>query len=148
MVEILDQSTVSALVQAAGLAVIAAISQSINKRLDRDKADTEAKRAKEAEWRDEVDRKLSELAASLNDVDDKVNRSTAVQAANIRADIIHKCHRYLDDLGCASTEEKNALADEHKQYQQFCKDLEIDNDFIDVLVDSVMHLPSREFQRR
>lgn len=105
---------------------------------------TDAKRKVEAEWRDSIDQRLSELAKGISDVDDKTNRSIAVQAAQIRSDIIHKCHRYLDDLGRASTEEKGALSDEHRQYTQFCADLDVENNFIDALVDRVMHLPERE----
>ena len=100
-------------------------------------AETEAKRAAEAAWRDEVDRRLK-------DIEEKMGRSVLHQALQLRSDIIHKCHRYLDDLGKASTEEKDALADEHKQYSQFCKDLDIDNDFIDEMVAKVKELPGRE----
>ena len=105
---------------------------------------TEEKRSKELEWRDSVDVKLEELAKGINDVDDKTRRSIAVQAAQIRSDIIHKCHRYLDDLGRASTEEKEALSDEHEQYARFCADLDVENNFIDALVERVMNLPERE----
>lgn len=144
MVEIFDQATVSALIQAAGLAIIAGITKAADAKRDKAKADTDAKRAAEARWRDSVDQKLEELAQGMSDVDNKVNRQIAIQAADTRSDIIHKCHRYLDDLGCASTEEKNALADEHKQYTEFCKDLDIDNNFIDLLVERVTQLPGRD----
>lgn len=144
MVELFDQATVSALIQAAGLAIIAGITKAADAKRDKAKADTDAKRAAEAKWRDSVDQKLEELAQGMSDVDSKVNRQIAIQAADTRSDIIHKCHRYLDDLGCASTEEKNALADEHKQYTEFCRDLEIDNNFIDLLVARVMELPERD----
>lgn len=100
-------------------------------------SETEAKRKAEAEWRESVDRKL-------NDMEGKLDRSIASQAAQTRSDIVHKCHRYLDDLGKASTEEKQALHDEHVQYSQFCADLGIDNNFIDNLVARVMGLPERE----
>ena len=104
---------------------------------DQDRADTDAKRAAEADWRDSVDSKLT-------DIEDKLNRSTSAIAAQTRSDIIHKCHRYLDDLGMASTEEKDALSDEHEQYRQLCDDLEIKNNFIDLLVQRVMELPERD----
>lgn len=104
---------------------------------DAEKAETDAKRKAEAEWRESVDRKLS-------DMEEKLDRSIASQAAQTRSDIVHKCHRYLDDLGKASIEEKQALHDEHVQYSQFCEDLGIDNNFIDNLVARVMELPERE----
>ena len=111
---------------------------------EKEQAATDAKRAAEKEWRDEVDKKLADLAQKIGDVNDKVNRQVALQAADTRADIIHKCHRYLDDLGCASIEERDALIDEHEQYVQFCSDLGIDNEFINKLVQKVMDLPTRE----
>ncbi len=98
---------------------------------------TDAKRAKEAEWREGVTKRLDEIES-------KVDRSITQQAMWTRSDIVHKCHRYLDDLGKASTEEKQALHDEHVQYSQFCDDLGIDNNFIDNLVSRVMELPERE----
>ena len=98
---------------------------------DQARAETDAKRAAEAKWRDSINRKLTE-------VEQKLDRSIASQAAQTRSDIVHKCHRYLDDLGKASIEEKQALHDEHVQYTQFCEDLGIDNNFIDKLVAKVM----------
>ena len=104
---------------------------------DAERAETQAKREAEAEWRDEVNKRLE-------DIEEKMGRSIAQQAMQIRSDIVHKCHRYLDDLHAASIEEKDALDDQHKQYSQFCDDLGIDNDFIDNLVAKVMELPDRE----
>jgi hypothetical protein len=104
---------------------------------DAARADTDAKRKAEAEWRDGITTRLDEIEG-------KVDRSITQQAMWTRSDIVHKCHRYLDDLGKASTEEKQALHDEHVQYSQFCDDLGIDNNFIDNLVARVMELPERE----
>jgi len=124
--------------------IITAATASINAHIKRrDKvaderhAETEAKRKTEAEWREGVTKRL-------DDIEDKLGRSISQQASQTRSDIVHKCHRYLDDLGRASTEEKEALADEHKQYSRFCDDLGIDNNFIDELVARVMDLPERE----
>lgn len=104
---------------------------------DQARAETEAKRAAEAAWRAEIDKRLE-------DIEEKMGRSIEQQAMQIRSDIVHKCHRYLDDLHAASIEEKDVLDDQHKQYSQFCEDLGIDNDFIDNLVAKVMELPDRE----
>jgi len=127
-----------------GQTLVALGQRKISQRMDEGQAKTDAKRAAEAEWRDSVDKKLSELAKGISDVDSKTNRSIAIQASQMRSDIVHKCHRYLDDLGKASTEEKQALHDEHMQYSQFCDDLGIDNNFIDNLVARVMELPERD----
>ena len=88
------------------------------------------------EWRRKTDKRLDAI-------EEKQNRSIAQQAVDIRSDIIHKCHRYLDDLGKAGIEEKEALHDEHEQYAKFCEDLGMDNNFIDDLVQRVMDLPER-----
>lgn len=104
---------------------------------DAARAETQAKRDAEAAWRAEIDKRLE-------DIEEKMGRSIAQQAMQIRSDIVHKCHRYLDDLHAASIEEKDVLADQHRQYSQFCEDLGIDNDFIDNLVAKVMELPDRE----
>lgn len=120
-----------------GQTIVALGQRKISQRMDERHAETEAKRAAEAEWRDGIDRRL-------DSIEDKQSRSIAAQAAQTRSDIVHKCHRYLDDLGKASTEEKQALHDEHEQYSQFCDDLGIDNNFIDNLVSRVMELPERD----
>lgn len=144
MIELIDQASLSVLVQAAGLAIIAGIQKSADAKRDKAKDDTDAKREVEAEWRSSITERLDDIYKRLNDIEEKQGRSISQQASQIRSDIVHKCHRYLDDLGRASTEEKEALADEHKQYSEFCDDLGIDNNFIDELVARVMDLPERE----
>ena len=119
-----------------GQTLVALGQRKISQRMDEGQAKTDAKRKAEAEWRDSIDRRL-------DDIEGKQNRSIAIQAAQIRSDIVHKCHRYLDDLGKASTEEKESLHDEHEQYSQFCDDLDLENNFIDNLVERVMALPER-----
>lgn len=120
-----------------GQTLVALGQRKISQRMDEGQAKTDAKRAAEAEWRESVTKRLDEIEG-------KVDRSIAQQAMWTRSDIVHKCHRYLDDLGKASIEEKQALHDEHVQYSQFCEDLGIDNNFIDRLVAKVMDLPERD----
>lgn len=120
-----------------GQTLVALGQRKISQRMDEGQAKTDAKRAAEAEWRESVTKRLDEIEG-------KVDRSITQQAMWTRSDIVHKCHRYLDDLGKASTEEKQALNDEHVQYSQFCDDLGIDNNFIDNLVARVMELPERK----
>lgn len=128
---------ISTLVICAGQLTLNERFRLADEKRDLARADTDAKRAAEAEWRDSVDMKLAEIEG-------KVDRSTTALAAQTRSDIIHKCHRYLDDLGKASIEEKQDMYDEHKQYAQFCDDLDIENSFIDDLVQRVMELPERD----
>ena len=128
---------ISTIIITAATASINAHLQRSQKLADERHVETEAKRKAEAEWREGVTKRL-------DDIEDKLGRSISQQASQTRSDIVHKCHRYLDDLGRASTEEKEALADEHKQYSRFCDDLGIDNNFIDELVARVMDLPERD----
>lgn len=99
-------------------------------------AETEAKRAAEAKWRDGVTKRLDEQ-------DERIATILQAQCSQMRSDIIHKCHRYLDDLGKASTEEKEALKAEHDEYAAMCAANDIVNNFVDLMVQRVMDLPER-----
>lgn len=127
--------------------------------------ETEKKRKAEAEWRGEVDRLMqeqgdalksvandrddwytwrAEMIARMQDQDNRIDTILQAQCTQMRSDIIHKCHRYLDDLGRASTEEKEALNAEHENYTAMCAANDIVNNFVDKLVERVMQLPERE----
>jgi hypothetical protein len=99
--------------------------------------ETEKKRKVEAEWR-------AEIASQMQEQDKRINTILHAQCTQMRSDIIHKCHRYLDDLGRASTEEKEALNAEHEDYTAMCEANHIVNNFVDRLVERVMQLPERE----
>jgi len=127
--------------------------------------ETEKKRKQEAEWRNGVDRLMQEQGDALKSVandrddwyawraemiaqmqaqDERIDTILQAQCTQMRSDIIHKCHRYLDDLGRASTEEKEALNAEHEDYSAMCAANDIVNNFVDKLVERVMQLPERE----
>lgn len=127
--------------------------------------ETEKKRKAEAEWRGEVDKLMQEQGDALKSVandredwyawradmiaqmqtqDNRIDTILQAQCTQMRSDIIHKCHRYLDDLGRASTEEKEALNAEHQEYAAMCEANDIVNSFVDKLVERVMQLPERE----
>ena len=127
-----------------GQALVALGQRKMSQRMDEGQAKTDAKRKAEAEWRDSIDKRLNDMEDKLDELEKKQNRSISQQAVQIRADIVHKCHRYLDDLGRASSEEKETLNDAYEKYGEFCEDLEMENDFIDLLVQRVMELPERE----
>ena len=101
------------------------------------RADTDAKRAAEAEWRECIMKRLDKH-------DELMDTILTAQCSQMRSDIIHKCHRYLDDLGCASIEEKDALKAEHDEYSAVCAANEITNNFVDMMVQRVMELPERD----
>lgn len=132
---------------------------------DQARADIDAKRKSEAEWRNDVDRLMQEQSSALRSVaddrvewytwreqiisqlsnqDDRIDAILKAQCGQTRSDIIHKCHRYLDDLGRASIEEKEALHAEHEEYTAMCEANNIINHFVDGLVSRVMELPERE----
>ena len=127
--------------------------------------DTEKRRKQEAEWRNDVDRLMqeqgdalqvvandrsdwyawrAEMIAQMQAQDARITAILQAQCTQMRSDVLHKCHRYLDDLGCASTEEKDALNAEHEDYAAMCEANGIVNNFVDKLVERVMQLPERE----
>jgi len=104
---------------------------------DQARADTDAKRAAEAEWRECIEQRLDKQ-------DEKIDSVLKGQCTQMRSDIVHKAHRYLDDLGMASTEEKQAFWVEYEDYQLICEQYGIENHFVDELAKRVMVLPERE----
>lgn len=104
---------------------------------DAAKADAERERQERAEWRKRVEDRLDAQ-------DGLIDTILTAQCSQMRADIIHKCHRYLDDLGKASIEEKNALKAEHDEYAAVCSANGIVNNFVDLMVQRVMELPERD----
>lgn len=61
----------------------------------------------------------------------------------MRGDLIHKAHRYVDDKGYASIEEKDSWHEEWTQYQAVCPK----NGFIDTLAEQVMSLPEHPIDK-
>ena len=144
MIELIDQATMSVLVQAAGLAIIAGIQKSADAKRDKAKADTEAKRKAEAEWREQMEKRMDSFERLLEAQDGKIDSVLKSQLTNTRSDIVHKAHRYLDDLGCASTDEKDSFDAQYKEYAALCEAYGIENDFVVHLYERVMALPERE----
>lgn len=138
--QIIDPTTVSVLVQAAGLAIIAGLQKRADAKYEDARRKTEKKREAEAQWRDDIEKRLS-------DQDDKLQAVLKGQCTQMRSDIIHKAHRYLDDLGCASTEEKDAFNVEYEDYCAICDAHGIKNNFVGELASQVMHLPNRKIDR-
>lgn len=151
--------------------IVTALTAQINQHIkagerkrDEARVETEAKRAADAEWRAKVDGILSEqeralkvvaddktewhnwrrlLIERLDEQDKKMRSVLEAQCSQMRSDILHKCHRYMDDLQCASIEEKDALREEYKDYEQICAMNDIENEFIAGIVKKVMDLPNR-----
>lgn len=108
------------------------------------RADTNAKREAEAKWREDMERKMDEFEAKLAEMNDKTDATLRGQLTQMRSDTVHKAHRYLDDLGCASTDEKQAFDAEYQEYARLCDAYGIENEFVENLHRQVMALPGRD----
>ena len=128
---------ISTIIVTAATASINAHLQRSQKVADERHAETEAKRKAESEWQECVVKRL-------DGQDERIDTILTAQCSQMRSDIVHKCHRYLDDLGKASTEEKDALKAEHEEYSAVCKANGIVNNFVDMMVQRVMELPERD----
>ena len=120
----------------ASTLIITWLTALINGWVSESKKDKERDESERKAWRAGVDQKLK-------DQDGKIDAVLQAQCSQIRSDILHKAHRYIDDLGCASTEEKKALWAEYKDYMSICDANNITNHFIDNLANQVMELPNR-----
>lgn len=89
------------------------------------------------QWREDVNQRLTEQDA-------KIDAVLKGQTTQMRSDLLHKAHRYVDDLGCASTEEKDAFWAEYEDYMSICDANNITNHFIEQLAQRVMDLPNRD----
>lgn len=128
---------VATLVTLAGQLWLNGRFKAADEKRDAARAETEAKRAAEAAWRDSVDKRMDEH-------DDKIMSMLKSQVTQMRSDLLHRAHRYIDDLGCASIEEKDAFWAEYVEYCELCEQYGIENSFVDELVQRVMSLPERE----
>ena len=124
-----------------GQAMVNLGQRKISDRMDKDKEATDAKRKAEAEWREDIDKRM-------NCQDTKIESVLEAQCTQMRSDITHKIHRYMDDLKCASTEEKDSLWAEYEVYCDICAKHGIKNHFVEQLVKQVMDLPDREHQKK
>ena len=119
-----------------GQTLVALGQRKISQRMDEGQAKTDAKRAAEAEWREHV-------VTRLDQQDERIDTVLTAQCSQMRSDLIHRAHRYIDDLGCAGTEEKQSFWAEYEDYMRVCDANSIVNHFIDNLAKQVMALPNR-----
>jgi len=110
---------------------------------DEARSETQAKREAEAAWREDMERRMDEFEKMLSKQCANTNLTLRSQISQMRSDIVHKTHRYVDDLGCASADEKNAYDGEYREYMELCEAAGIENNFIDTLHEQVMGLPGR-----
>lgn len=119
-----------------GQTLVALGQRKLNQRMDEGQAKTDAKRAAEAEWREHV-------VTRLDQQDERIDTVLTAQCSQMRSDLIHRAHRYIDDLGCAGTEEKQSFWAEYEDYMRICDANNVVNHFIDNLAKQVMALPNR-----
>jgi hypothetical protein len=123
-----------------GQTLVALGQRKISQHMDEGQAKTDAKRVAEAEWREHV-------VTRLDQQDERIDTILTAQCSQMRSDLIHRAHRYIDDLGCAGTEEKQSFWAEYEDYMRICDASNIVNHFIDNLAKQVMALPNREENR-
>jgi len=121
----------------ASTLIITWLSAVINRRMEESKRDAKREEDERKAWRKSVDERMQEQ-------DGKIDTLLDLSCSQVRSDLVHKCHRYLDDLGCASSEEKQALWSQHENYKRICDANGIENHFIEQLVQRVIELPERE----
>lgn len=126
----------STVIVTALTAQIKARQDAAERKRDEAQAETEAKRRAEAEWRERVDGRLDRQ-------DEKIAAVLKGQTTQMRSDLVHRAHRYIDDLGCAGMEEKDAFWAEYEDYCEICRQHGIKNSFVDRLAQQVMGLPDR-----
>lgn len=127
----------STLIVCAGQLMLNSRFKRADEKQDRARAEAEKITKADGEWRDNVIKRLDEQ-------DERIGIMLNAQCSQMRSDIIHKCHRYLDDMGCASTEEKQSLHAEYDDYQSLCDSSGVVNHFVDTLVSRTMELPERD----
>lgn len=120
-----------------GQAMVALGQRKLTQQMDERQAKTDEERKRRSEWREGVDKRLDAQ-------DSKIDAVLKGQTTQMRSDLVHRAHRYLDDLGMASSDEKDAFWDEYKDYCIICKAYGIENSFIDQLAQRVMQLPERQ----
>ena len=93
--------------------------------------------------RQQSDKWKARIESKITDQDEILESVIEAQCTQMRADITHKIHRYMDDLGCASPEEKESLRNEYEVYCDICTKHGIKNHFVERMMERVLALPDR-----
>ena len=112
-----------------------AIQREADRKREQARAESAKEREAEAKWRADMEKKIADQEKAIRTV-------IRGQCGQMRSDIVHKYHRYVDDLGGASFEEKDAFQAEYVDYVQICELYGIENDLIDHMAEEVMALPN------
>ena len=94
-------------------------------------AENDARRKKEAEWRERVE-------SRLDDMDVKLDALADATQTTMRTSLLHYIEKYLT-RGWVTPEERASIYDMHKKYSALNA-----NGYIDSYIERVMALPDRE----
>lgn len=121
----------SALITSGGLAIINAKIAAGERKSDEARAETEAKRKAEAEWRERIEKRI-------DDVDAKVCAINDATQTTMRATLLHQIEKYLT-RGWITPEERASIYDMHAKYSSLNA-----NGLIDGYMERVSQLPDKE----
>lgn len=121
----------SALITSGGLAIINAKLASSEKKRDEARAETEAKRKAEAEWRERIEYRVGEIDAKVCAINDATQTT-------MRATLLHQIEKYLT-RGWITPEERASIYDMHAKYSSLNA-----NGLIDGYMERVSQLPDKE----
>lgn len=121
----------SALITSGGLAIINAKIAHSEKKRDIAKAETDAKRKAEAEWRDRMEKRIDEI-------DEKVSAINDATQTTMRATLLHQIEKYLT-RGWITPEERASIYDMHAKYSALNA-----NGLIDGYMERVSRLPDKD----
>ena len=133
-------NVVTTLAIAAGGALIAIGQRRIERKDDERHEETEAERKRRDSWREGMGVRIGRLEAIIDTI-------LELQLSQMRSDLVHRAHRYVDDRGAASTEEKDVFWQQYQDYIRLCDAHGKDNNFIDRLAQQVMDLPTRDYEK-
>lgn len=121
----------SALITSGGLAIINAKIAEGERKSDEARAETDAKRKAEAEWRERIERRVGEI-------DTKVCAINDATQTTMRATLLHQIEKYLT-RGWITPEERASIYDMHAKYSLLNA-----NGLIDGYMERVSQLPDKE----
>lgn len=125
---------------AAGSALIALGQRRMERKMDEQETKAADEQARRDSWREGMSARTGRLEAIIDTI-------LELQLSQMRSDLVHRAHRYVDDRGAASTEEKDVFWQQYQDYIRLCDAHGKDNNFIDRLAQQVMDLPTRDYEK-
>ena len=133
-------TTISSVVVVVATAIVNQRMKERDRVLDERHEETEKERQRRDSWREGMSSRVGRLETVLDVI-------LELQLSQMRSDLVHRAHRYVDDRGAASTEEKDVFWQQYQDYIRLCDAHGKDNNFIDRLAQQVMDLPTRDYEK-